>query len=76
MNISYDVQADAMYITFQKDEVKKTIKIQDGIMIDINKNGSLLGIELLDVSKKMPLESLDHIGFDLPLERHKTLSSV
>ncbi|OGC07092.1 hypothetical protein A2230_07030 [candidate division WOR-1 bacterium RIFOXYA2_FULL_36_21] len=76
MNISYDKQADAMYIRFQEDKVEKTIKIQEGIIIDINSNGNLLGIELLDVSLKMPLESLSHIGFDFPIEKHKTLTSA
>lgn len=74
MNISYDLQADAMYITFQKDKVKDTLKIQDGIIIDLNKEGSLLGIEILDVSKRMPLKSLDHIGVDFPLEKHSVNS--
>lgn len=73
MNINYDPKADAMYITFQKDKVEDTLKIQDGVIIDLNKEGNLLGIELLDVSKRMPLDSLEHIGVDIPLERHGIL---
>ena len=74
MNINYDPEADAMYITFQKDKVENTLKIQDGVIIDLNKAGNLLGIELLDVSKRMPLESIEHIGVDFPLERHSILT--
>jgi uncharacterized protein YuzE len=32
MNISYDSEADAMYITFQKDKIEDTLKIQDGAL--------------------------------------------
>jgi uncharacterized protein YuzE len=76
MNISYDQQADAIYIRFQEDKIHDTLKIQDGIVIDINKEGSLLGIEILDVSKRMPLKSLEHIGVDLPLEKHGILKAA
>ena len=58
MEISYDKQADAMYIEFRKGEFAKTKKIDDFTIIDLDKKGNIFGIELLEASKRIPLESL------------------
>ena len=45
MNIKYDQEADALYIRFQTGKVKETLKMRDGILIDIGRNGKIFGIE-------------------------------
>lgn len=54
MNIQYDKTADAMYIYLNKGKVKKTIKLQDRLVVDVDKDGKVLGIEILDVSSQVP----------------------
>lgn len=61
MEISYDKQADAMYIGFRKGEFAKNKKVDDFTVIDLDKNGNILGIELLNVSKRIPIESLSEV---------------
>ncbi len=61
MEISYDKEADAMYIEFRKGEFAKNKKIDDFTIIDLDKEGKLLGIELLEVSTRIPIESLSEI---------------
>ncbi|MBI2649947.1 DUF2283 domain-containing protein [Candidatus Woesearchaeota archaeon] len=61
MEISYDKEADAMYIEFRKGEFDKNKKIDDFTIIDLDKEGKLLGIELLEVSTRIPIESLSEI---------------
>lgn len=61
MEISYNKEADAMYIEFRKGEFAKNKKIDDFTIIDLDKNGKILGIGLLDVSTRIPLESLSEI---------------
>ncbi len=61
MEISYDKEADAMYIEFRKGEFAKNTKIDDFTIIDLDKEGKLLGIELLEVSTRIPIESLSEI---------------
>jgi len=61
MEISYDKQADAMYIEFRKGEFAKNKKIDDFTVIDLDKDGNILGIELLEVSKRIPAESLSEV---------------
>lgn len=61
MEISYDKEADAMYIEFRDGEFAKNKKIDDFTIIDLDKDGNILGIELLEVSKRMPTESLSKV---------------
>ena len=62
MEITYDKVADAMYITFRSGEFAKNKKVDDFTIIDLDKNGNILGIKLLDVSKRIPAESLTEVS--------------
>ncbi len=61
MEIAYDKEADAMYIEFRKGKFARNKKIDDVTIIDIDGDGNMLGIELLDVSKRIPPESLSKV---------------
>lgn len=61
MKIRYDKEADAMYIEFQKGKFAQNKKIDDFTIIDLDKNGKMLGIELLDASKRIPVKSLSTV---------------
>lgn len=58
MKVSYDKEADAVYIEIAEGEADGVIEVKEGVNIDLSKNGNILGIELLDASKKMELTSL------------------
>lgn len=61
MEINYDKEADAMYIEFIKGTFAKNKKIDDLTIIDLDKDENILGIELLEVSKRFPKESFSQI---------------
>ncbi len=68
MKITYDEVADALYIQFQPEsKIKETVKIREGILCDVDKEGKLFGIEILDVSKRLPLEELGKLNIDIPV---------
>ena len=50
----YDKTADAMYIRIKKGKVHRTKEITDTCIVDIDKKGTLLGVELLFVSRQLP----------------------
>ncbi len=54
MDIKYDTMADVMYITVRKGQVAQTIK-QDKSLIDVDNEGNVLGIEILDISSSQEL---------------------
>ncbi|HZX19977.1 MAG TPA: DUF2283 domain-containing protein [archaeon] len=62
MDISYDKNADAMYIKFRKGDFHKNKKIDDFTIIDLDKGGNLLGIEFLNASKRIPRKSLSQVN--------------
>ena len=62
MEISYDKEADAMYIEFKKGASSKTKVLDKKTIIDLDKKGNIMGIELLSVSKRIPLKSLSEIS--------------
>lgn len=61
MKVSYDPEADAAYIYFLKNKKStRTEEVGEGLLVDYNGN-ELIGIEILDVSKKFPKDELKSI---------------
>lgn len=59
MNIEYDPQADALYLSIQPNTlVKKSKELEQGLVVDWDKNKKVVGLEVLDVSKKFKLDNL------------------
>lgn len=54
MNIRYDKEVDAMYITLRKATVANTKQADKHIIIDYDENGQVIGIELLFVTENNP----------------------
>ncbi|MDO8537928.1 MAG: DUF2283 domain-containing protein [archaeon] len=64
MKLTYDKEADAAYIYFQKGKYEVSSDIIDkGIIVDFDKKGRMLGIEILDASKKFSIETLKKLTF-------------
>ncbi|MBI2154051.1 MAG: DUF2283 domain-containing protein [Candidatus Rokubacteria bacterium] len=67
MRISYDKDADAMYIKLADGEFGKNREVHEGIILDVDPDGRLLGIEILDVSTRYPLETIARLDIEMPL---------
>jgi len=52
MKISYDPKVDAMYIRFKSGTYDHTKKVTDEILVDVAKDGKVLGLEILDAKKQ------------------------
>lgn len=50
MKIHYDPKADAMYIQLAKGKYEVSREISDSVIVDEDKKGKILGVEVLDVS--------------------------
>lgn len=53
-----------MYIEFQEGTFAKNKKIDEFTIIDEDEKGQLLGIELLEVSKRIPQTSLSEVNIN------------
>ena len=52
MKIEYDQQADAMYIRLRAGDVAESEEVRPGVVLDFDTQGQVLGIEMLDASKR------------------------
>lgn len=52
MKIKFDKEADAIYLRLSDAEVAESDEEKPGIIIDYDKDGNIVGIELLDASQK------------------------
>jgi len=68
MKITYDPKTDAVYIQFQEGEYSISKEISEGIILDYTEEGKVMGIEILEVSQKMPLKNIEEITLSIPVK--------
>lgn len=69
MRIEYDKEADALYIQLREAYVEDNVEIEEGITVDLDENRHVVGIEILDASRKLSLSDMVNISIrNLPLE--------
>ncbi len=61
MKTKYDKNADALYITLKKGKVFNTLKLSDRLIVDLDKKGNTLGIEILDTKNQLEKKALEKI---------------
>lgn len=54
MHIQYDPSVDAMYIRLTDGKYEESIEAQPGVLLDLDKNGTVVGVELLQVAERIP----------------------
>ena len=67
MKIQYDKLADAMYLYLKKGKISKTVKMKDRLLVDVDKSGKILGLEILDVSSQIPKKEIGKIQMEMPV---------
>ena len=69
MKVSYDPMVDAMYIYFSKNKKStRTEEVSDDLLVDYA-GKELVGIEVLEVSKKLPKKELKNVTSFIPIPR-------
>jgi len=58
MKITYDKKVDAIYIALSNLKPEGVIEVADGINIDVTSDDKIVGIELLDATQKVSLDTL------------------
>jgi len=70
MKIEYSKSVDALYIRLREAKIADSRDIEEGVTVDIDENGHIVGIEILDASEKMNISDMVNISIEnLPLER-------
>ncbi len=53
MKVIFDPQTDSMSLIFRKDEIVDSDEVREGIIIDYNKDGKIVSMEILDASEQI-----------------------
>jgi uncharacterized protein YuzE len=51
----------------KKAKVYKTVKMQDRLIVDVDRKGNVIGIEVLDVSSQVSKKSVRGLEMNLPV---------
>lgn len=62
MKIKYDKETDSLVVNFTDKEIEDSEEIRPGVIADFAPDGSLVGIEVLNASRK--IEALDEITYN------------
>ena len=70
MKIEYSKSADALYVYFREVKVSKSREVEDGVVVDFDRLGHIVGIEILDASRRLKHRELSKVSIEnLPLKR-------
>ena len=53
MKVHYDPEVDVMLITFSPTSVEESDEVRPGVILDYDKDGNIVEMEILDASKRM-----------------------
>jgi uncharacterized protein YuzE len=62
MKIEYDKKADAVYIYLQEKEAAKTIELSEIVKVDLDNEGKLIEIEVLNATQRYSLSDIFNIS--------------
>jgi uncharacterized protein YuzE len=69
VKIEYDPEADALYILIREARADDNIDIEDGVTVDVDEHKHIVGLEILDASKRLSPSDLSSITIQKrPLE--------
>lgn len=64
MRLKMDHQNDALYFRLDESAIVESEEIKPGVILDYDENDNVVGIEILGLSKRVPVEMLKSIQFD------------
>jgi uncharacterized protein YuzE len=65
MRIIYDEEVDAFYIRLKEAPYHESDEIREGLILDYDRDGNLIGIEILDASDYLSSTELATLNFSL-----------
>ncbi len=76
MRIEYDSEIDALYIRMQEKYVDRTVEIEEGLNLDLDKKGKLIGLEVLDATERYSLADIFNVSTHNLILEEKLLKKV
>jgi len=64
MRLKVDKDNDALYFRLDESAIVESEEVEPGIILDFNAAGKVVGVEILNLSDKVPLEQLKVLRFE------------
>ena len=65
MRMTFDKEADALYIRFDEAKIVESEEVSDGIVLDFDATGRVVGFEMLGVRQRFPDADLSRIDVEV-----------
>ena len=64
MRLKIDRESDALYFRLDEAAVVDSEEVQPGVILDFDKENRVVGIEILGISSRVPIENLRSLQFE------------
>jgi uncharacterized protein YuzE len=58
VKITYDPDADALYIELRNVPAEDSVDVEEGVTVDLDADGHIIGLEVLDAHERMGVDPL------------------
>ncbi len=66
MRIKVDLESDALYFRISEDPIEESEEIKNGLIVDYDASGKVVGIEILNIKEKFKMEDLTGLKLEMP----------
>lgn len=64
MRLKVDYKNDALYFRLDESAIVESEEIKPGVILDYDANNNVVGIEILGISRRVPVEMLKSLQFE------------
>ena len=65
MKIRFDQQSDALYFRLDDSKILESEEVKPGVILDFNDKNEVVGVEILNVKKRVPEANLKEMKFEI-----------
>ena len=62
MHVQYDDEYDILYIRLRDAPLGLSEDLEEGVTLDVDENGAVIGIEILDASERLDREAVTQLA--------------
>ena len=62
MRATYDSEANALYVRFSEAAIVETEELRPGLIVDFDKEGRIVGLEMLNARAQLPADALKSVA--------------
>lgn len=64
MKLHIDKEADALYLRLDDSQIIESEEVSPGVVLDFNASNQVVGVEMLNLSKRAPLLNTNSLEFE------------